>query len=167
MATTEPKIEHRGEQNCVGIRTQVSMDELGNGIIPQLHDEVLEWLNEQGEKPSGQSILRYYVINMPGRLDIEMVWPVAKPVTGNGRIQATVLPAGQYGFVVYTGDYSGLMEANRVLVDWAKEQGVEWDAWDEPAGHAFRCRYETYLKDPGDEPDSNKWVTEVAIKIAD
>lgn len=167
MPTTEPKIEHRGEQDCVGIRTQVSMDELGGGIIPQLHDEVITWLKAQGEEPSGPPILRYYVINMPGRLDIEMAWPVAKPLAGNGRIQATVLPPGQYGFVLYTGDYSGLMEANRVLVDWAKEQSVEWDAWDDSEGHAFRCRYENYITDPAEEPDPNKWETEVAIKVAD
>jgi effector-binding domain-containing protein len=69
--------------------------------------------------------------------------------------------------VRYTGDYSGLMEANRVLVDWAKDTGVEWDHWDDDKGDAFRCRYETYIKDPGNESDPNKYETEVAIKVAD
>ena len=164
---TEPKIEDRQAQLCVGIRTQVAMQDMGSGVIPQLHGEVMQWLKQQGLGPSGAPILRYHVINMVDKLDIEMAWPVAKPVLGNGRIQAGVLPAGRYASVLYTGHYSGLMEANRVLIDWAKEKGIVWDRWDDPNGDAFRARYETYITDPGDEPDPAKWQTEVAIKLAD
>jgi len=104
---------------------------------------------------------------MPGKMDIEMGWPLATSLSGSGRISAGVLPAGRYATVLYTGDYSGLMEANRVLVDWAKEQGVAWDRWDVENGDAFRSRYETYIRDPGNEPDAAKWETEVAMKLAD
>jgi effector-binding domain-containing protein len=167
LATTEPKIEHRTAQNYVGIRTQVSMDELGSGIIPQLHDEVMGWLKSQAMEPSGAPFIRYHVINMPGMLDVEMGWPVAPAISGGDRVIAGTIPAGRYASVLYTGDYSGLMEANRVLIGWAEENAIEWDAWDDPNGHAFRSRLETYITDPGDEPDPNKWETEVAIKVAD
>lgn len=164
---TDPKIENRKEQPYVGVRTQVAMGELGNGIVPQLHSEAREWMNKQGIQPSGPSIIIYHVINMADKLDIEMAWPVEKALISEGRIHAGVLPAGRYGFVVYTGDYSGLIGANGVLIDWAKANGINWDRWDDPNGDAFRARYETYMIDPGDEPDPAKWETEVAIKIAD
>jgi effector-binding domain-containing protein len=165
--TTDPKIENRKEQPYVGVRTQVAVGEFGSGIIPQLHSEARQWLNKHGVKPSGPSIIIYHVINMPGMLDVEMAWPVEKPMTGEGRIHAGVLPAGRYGFVLYTGDYAGLMAANGVLVDWAKANNIAWDRWDDPNGDAFRARYETYILDPGDDPDPAKWQTEVAIKLAD
>jgi len=163
---TEPKLEDRAEQPFVGIRTQVTIQELGTGVIPQLHGEAYKWLEKQGQKPSGPPFLRYHVINMPGKLDIEMGWPVATLLSGDDRISTGVLPAGRYGTLIYTGDYAGLMEANRVLVDWAKEKGIAWDRWDDANGDAFRARYETYIRDPGNEPDPAKWETEVVIKLA-
>jgi effector-binding domain-containing protein len=163
---TDPKIEQRKEQPTVGIRVRVPMSELPT-VIPQTHGEVMDWLKQQGVKPSGPSIVRYHVIDMPNELDIEMAWPVAQPMKSSGRVIADVLPAGRYAFVLYTGDYSGLMPANGVLVDWAKANGIEWDRWDDPKGDAFRSRYENYIIDPGDDPDPAKWQTEVAIKLAD
>jgi effector-binding domain-containing protein len=164
--TTAPRIETRPEQPYVGVRTQVPMTELGT-VIPQLHSEAMTWLKSQGLKPSGPPFVRYHVINMEDKLDIEMGWPTATKLAGNGRVQGGVLPAGKYASVLYMGDYSGLMEANRVLVDWAKDNNIAWDRWDAPNGDAFRSRYESYITDPGDEPDPNKWQTEVAIKLAD
>lgn len=162
-----PKIDERTAQHYVGIRTQVPMSEMGSGIIPQLHSEVMAWLNQKGVKPSGAPILIYHVIDMANKLDIEMAWPVAKALENDGKIHAGTIPAGRYGSVLYTGDYSGLMEANRVLIDWAKDNNVAWERWDSPTGDAFAARYETYITDPGNEPDPAKWETEVAIKLAD
>jgi effector-binding domain-containing protein len=140
---------------------------MGSGIIPQLLDEVVGWLGQQGTQPSGAPFIRYHVIDMADKLDIEMGWPVATALTGNGRVRAGVIPAGRYASLVYTGPYDGLMEANRVLIEWAKAKGIAWDRWDDPNGDAFRSRIETYFTDPAEEPDPQKWETEVAIKLAD
>jgi len=164
---SEPKIEVRAEQPYASIRTQVTMQELGSGIIPQLHDEVMNWLKVQGISPSGAPILRYNVINMAGKMDLEMAWPVAQPVKGNGRVIGGSLPAGSYGTILYTGAYDGLMDANRILIEWARDNNIQWDNWQNDSGDVFASRYETYITDPGDEPDPAKWQTEVAIKLAD
>ncbi len=167
MSVTDPRIETRPEQPYLGIRTEVGMGELGSGIIPQLHSDVMRYMKAHNIQPSGAPILIYHIINMPGKMHLEMAWPVATPQKGDDRVVGSSLPAGRYGVVLYTGDYSGLMDANRVLIEWAKSNNIEWDRWDDPAGDAFRARYETYITDPGDEPDSAKWQTEVAIKLAD
>ncbi|MEP7284935.1 MAG: GyrI-like domain-containing protein [Chloroflexota bacterium] len=164
---SEPKLENRNDQPCVGIRTQLTMQEFGSGIIPQLHSEVRAWLEKQGVSPTGDPFIRYHIINMPGKLDVEMGWPVATPLEGNDRIAVGVLPAGRYATLLYTGHYSGLMEATRALIEWAQEKGIVWDRWDDPAGDAFRSRYETYITDPSKEPNSDKWETEIAIRLAD
>jgi effector-binding domain-containing protein len=127
----------------------------------------LAWLEKQGLKPAGAPFIRYHVIDMSTKLDVEMGWPVATAVSGNGRVAAGVIPAGRYATLLYTGPYDGLMEANRVLIEWAKEKGIVWDRWDDPQGDAFRSRIEHYFTDPAAEPDPQKWETEVAIKLAD
>jgi effector-binding domain-containing protein len=163
---TEPKLEERPMQHYMGIRTLAALPELST-VIPQLHSEVMKWLQQQGISPNGAPFIRYHVINMETKLDIEMGWPIANPLSGEGRITAGVIPAGRYATVLYTGDYSGLMEANRVLIDWAKDSGIQWDRWDDPNGDAFRSRLEFYITDPGNEPDPSKWETEVTIMLAD
>ncbi|GAB1422570.1 GyrI-like domain-containing protein [Anaerolineales bacterium] len=166
MKISERKVERHDEQNYVGIRTKMKISEMGSGIIPQLLDEVWVWLEKQGEQASGASLMRYYVINMEGQLDVELGWFVDKPLKGEGRIQARTLPAGRYASLIYTGAGNGV-KANGALIEWAKQQSMEWDRWDDEAGDAFRARYEVYLTEPDDEPDPAKWETEVCIKLAD
>jgi effector-binding domain-containing protein len=136
-------------------------------VIPQLFDEVFAWLGQQGIEPAGAPFIRYHVINMETKLDVEMAVPVTGNVAGNGRIVRGVLPAGRYASLLYTGDYSGLMHANSVLIGWARDNGITWDNWQTEQGDAFGSRIETYITDPGNEPDPSKWETEVAIKLAD
>lgn len=163
---TTPKIEERREQHYAGIRTQLTHTELPV-IIPQFIGEVIGWLSQQGIAPKGAPFIRYHVINMPGKLDVEDGWPVESPVKGNGRIAAGSFPAGRYASVIYTGRYDGLIEANAALVDWGKEQGIKWDNWEAANGDAFGARYESYLTNPDEEPDQSKHETEVAIRLAD
>ena len=166
---TDPKIDTRKEQPYASIRTLVSMSELGSGIIPQLHGEVMGWLRQQGLSPSGAPFLKYNLINMAGKMDLEMGWPTEKVLKGNERITTGTLPAGKYASVLYTGPYEGpgLMDANRVLIEWGRDNNIQWDGDTSEKGDTFVARYETYFTDPGEEPDSSKWETEVAIKVAD
>jgi hypothetical protein len=45
--------------------------------------------------------------------------------------------------------------------------GLVWDRWDDPHADAFMSRVEFFLTDPVNEPDMEKWETEVVIKLAD
>jgi effector-binding domain-containing protein len=162
---TQPKLEDRNEQHYAGIRTEVPMEQLPN-VIPQLLGEVFAWLGKQGITPAGAPFIRYHVIDMKAKLDIELGVPVAATLPGDGHISAGVLPAGRYASLIYTGVMNGI-EGNRALLDWAKAKGITWDRWDTDKGDAFRSRIESYLTDPNVEPDPAKWETEVAIKLAD
>jgi effector-binding domain-containing protein len=161
---SEPKVEQRAEQRYVGIRSQVPISQFPQ-IIPQHLDELFGWLGARGVAPAGAPFMRYYVINMQGNMDVEMGVPVASDVTGDERVAAGVIPAGRYASLVYTG-LDG-MPGNAALIGWAETNGLQWDRWDDPHGDAFRARVEYYLTDPAEEPDQDKWETEVAIKLAD
>jgi effector-binding domain-containing protein len=166
MATTTPKIETRPEQHYAGIRTQVPFTELPV-IIPESIVEVENWLLQQGIGLSGAPFIRYHVINMAGKLDVEVGWPTASPVQDNGRIKAGSLPAGKYASLIYTGTYDKLVDGNAALIGWAEKEGINLDSWQTADGDAFGARYESYLTNPEEVPDQSKHETEVAIRIAD
>ncbi len=162
----EPQLEQRAAQHYVGIRTQVAMAELPV-VIPQLHSEVYRWLAQQGVEPAGPGFIRYHVIDMAGQLDIALGVPVATALAGNDRIQAGELPAGRYATLRYSGDYAGLLAANKALLDWGQGQGLVWDQQATDHGDAFGARFESYIRDPGNEPDPAQWETEVVMRLAD
>ena len=161
---TKPKLDDRAEQHYVGIRTQVPISQFKD-IIPQFLGELFGWLEKQGVAPAGAPFMRYYVINMPGDMDVELGVPVATAVRSDGRIAPGVIPAGRYASLVYSG-VNGI-PGNKALLDWAAKNEVKLDRWDDPNGDAFRSRVEFYLTDPAEEPDTDKWETEVAIKLAE
>ena len=162
---TEPYIENRKEQPYVGIRTQVPMKEFGT-VIPQLLDEVFAWLGKRGIEPAGAPFMRYHVINMEAKMDVELGVPVATAISGDGRVSGSFLPAGRYAALVYSGIENGI-KGNAALLDWGAKKGLVWDTWEAENGDGFGARVEFFLTDPEDEPDQAKWETEVAIRLAD
>lgn len=140
------------------------MQELSN-IIPQLIDEIFGWLAQHTIEPSGSPIIRYHMIDMENELDIEIGVLVSESIIDNDRITAGVIPSGQYGTLIYKDVTKGI-DGNRKLIEWAKQEGIEWDAWDTEQGHAFRSRIEYLLDGPEDDPDPSQWDTKVAILIA-
>jgi len=162
---SDPKIEMVKEQHYAGIRTQVPMQALPD-VIPQLVDEIFGWLGQHDIEASGSPIIRYHVIDMENLLDIEIGVLVADAITGDDRVSAGVIPSGQYGALIYKDVTKGI-EGNKALIDWAKAENIEWDAWDTEQGHAFRSRIEYLLDGPDDHPDPAQWDTKVAILIAE
>jgi effector-binding domain-containing protein len=162
---TEIRVEERGAQPYVAIGAQVPMHDLST-VIPQSLEEVFAWLGRQGVAPAGPPFIRYLVIDMPARLEVEVGVPVASAVPGDGRVSAGLLPAGRYATLVYTGIDRGI-EANAALLAWGAQQGLVWDRWAAQNGDGFGARYESFLTNPDEEPDRAKWQTEVAIRLAD
>lgn len=158
-----PKIDTRPEMTYMGIRIQTPMS--GMSVqIGKIKRELEKWFKSQGIVPTQPPFLRFHVINMEGEMDIEYGIPVASPLEGNERVKAALIPAGRYASLIYVGSgYTG----NKALIEWAREQGLEWDRWDSEKGDNFRSRYETFLTDPKIEHRKTKWDVEVAIKLAD
>lgn len=165
VTTTKPTVDERQERHTAGIRLKAPIREFKK-VIPQTLSQVFAWAGEHGVTSDGPPFMRLYVIDMEALMDLEIGIPVAEPVQANGTITPGVLPAGRYASLIYTGSSRGYA-GNKKLLEWGHKQGLVWDAWDAPAGHAFACRYESFLTDPGDNPDPKTWQTEVAIKLAD
>jgi len=159
----KPKIDSRPKQVYMGIRTIAPFKGMSKAI-GNLSDEMNAWVAEDKVRTAGPPILRYYVIDMRGFMDIEFGFPVRRALPDDGQVKAGMLPAGRYASLVYSG---GGISGNRALIEWVRAQSMDFDRWDTEQGDNFRGRYETYLTDPTVEPRKSKWQIEVAIKLAD
>ncbi|WP_049578449.1 GyrI-like domain-containing protein [Streptomyces sp. SBT349] len=163
----EPSLVERPERPYAGIRASVTMDTIGE--IADRIREIFAWLAARGIEPTGAPFLRYHVIDMANRMDMEAGVPTAAVPEGEpgGDIFGGALPAGRYATVAHHGHPDDLVDVTEALLDWATDQGLTWDAWDTPEGHAWRCRLEEYLTDPAEEPDMSRWDTVLAFRLAD
>ena len=160
----EPLLLTRAAQHYAAIPATVAMDGI-SAAVDDAFPVLFGWLASQGITLAGPPLIRYLVIDMAGELQIELGVPVTAPVTASGRVRPGVLPEGRYAVLRHTGPYDGLVASNAALLQWAREKGIEFDAWDTPQVSAWRSRAEHYLTDPSQEPDPAKFETDVAFLI--
>lgn len=159
----QPRIEFREDVQTLEIGISTPM----KGMFQQsdkLWKELSKSLKVMGIREAGPYYLRFRVIDMAGIMGISVGVPVHSKHEGNSRIIPSVLPGGNYACLTFSGH--GL-PANKLLLDWIKDQNLTMDRWDEPGGDAFACRCETFLTDRRLEPLKKKWVIEVSIKLKD
>jgi effector-binding domain-containing protein len=165
----EPVIAERDAQPYVAIRRTVTMQTINEAAhkIP----EVLAWLGQRGIAPAGPPFLKYNLIDMERELEIEAGVPVPSaaeggPAASGDQVLAGILPPGRYAAMTYVGDFGGLIDAVRRLLEWAAGQGLRWDKTETQEGDRWGCRLEVYKTDPSAEPDPGKWETELVFRLA-
>jgi effector-binding domain-containing protein len=157
-----PRVEQRPEKNYLGIRVVTPFRGMLR-VRDELLAELYKWLESHDIQPSGPFFLRLNVIDMEGPMDLEVGVVTTTKLKGDDRVRPGVLPPGGYATLTYQ-DHA--RRANKALIDWARDNGVAFDRWDEPAGDAFACRYEAYITDPRLEPRKTKWVVELNMRVA-
>lgn len=160
---TPIKVEQRPEIPYMGIRFVHPFA----GMFKQIDSakkELTRWFKARKITPSGPPLLRYYVIDMKGAMELEYGIQVATLLPGDERVKGATLPAGRYTSLIYSG---GGFQGNKTLIEGSRALGLEFDRWDTEQGDNFRCRYEMFLTDPKVEPRKTKWEIEVAIKLVD
>jgi len=88
--------------------------------------------------------------------NVEAGIPVAEHVVPTSEIRQSLLPAGPAAKLVHLRPYERLEDAHKTLHQWIGENDRE----------CVGNPWEIYLTDPGEEPDSSKWVTEVYYPLA-
>ena len=166
MTMTEPKLEQRDERPYMAIRRQVTMEEIAPVLADQVLGQVFAWLESKGVAPAGAPFFRYLSIDMAdaGQLDVEVGIPTATAVPGDDSVYAGVLPAGRYAVLVNSGPYDDLVAAHGALLAWGEANGIVWQTADD--GKTPGIPLETYITNPAEEPDPQKWQTEIAYLVA-
>ena len=159
-----PEVIERAEQPYVAIRATVTMESIGAASAH--FPVVFEWLAKHGSGPSGPPFFKYDVIDMASQLQIEVGVPVPERMTDDGSVVAGVLPAGRYASVIHVGHPDQLAGATGDLLAWAESNDLAFDTTTTSEGERWACRLENYLTDPAQQPDMNKWETQLAFLLA-
>jgi AraC family transcriptional regulator len=117
---------------------------------------IFEYASAHGELV-GPPFTRYLAHDEAAeRFDLEAGLPVAADVAGSGDILASELPAGRAATLWHIGPYDKLGEAHWALRHWVEQEGLT------PVGGPW----EVYVTDPGQEPDPQRWKTQLFQPIA-
>jgi hypothetical protein len=164
-------VVRRDEQPYVGILRSVRPD--GFAEVAHQVPVVIGRALGQGFELAGPPFFRYVGIDMAAESEVEVGVPVAAtprpsaPPSPEGGVRHGVLPSGHYATVLHLGSPAGLLDATRRLLAWAAGEGLEWDMSVVDGVERWGCRMESYRTDPRVEPDTAKWETELAFRLAD
>ncbi|MDO6124563.1 GyrI-like domain-containing protein [Shinella curvata] len=161
---TIPEIIEWGPKTYVAVRLPVVIP-FGQEMDPAF-EELFDAFANAGVEPDGIEFVKFNLIDMP-RLEIEVGMTTDAAVPLSGRLVSGVLPSGRYVRMTYTGPYDALYDATAMLVGWAKEKGLQWDAKSTEHGDRFASRLEVHDNNPSTEPDPTKLVTTLLFKLAD
>lgn len=143
-------------QPVLMVRRRVKRSEIAKMIGESL-PVVFMYAQKIGATILGPPLARYLDWG-PGMTTVEAGIPVALPVgaTGEGDVLTDTLPGGLVATTMHIGAYDKLSEAHGAVQQWVEEQGLK------TAG----APWESYVTDPGEEPDPKDWKTEVFWPVA-
>ncbi len=150
------------DRTYAGIRIQTPFAGMF-AIATMALKELRGWSRRTGRENEGPYLLRYYVTDMKGTMDIEAGFVTASPPEDHNRIKASVLPGGEYATLVYRGN--GL-RGNQALMKWGRDTSTEFEHLDPTQPESYVSRYEAYLTDYRIEPRKLLWDVELSIRIA-
>lgn len=163
---SEPKFMTRADQPFAAIRVTLDRADIPTKA-PPLIGEVAGWLASKGAAPVGAPFFNYLDMGQGDRLRMEVGFPTASAIAGDGRVRSGTIPGGRFATLTHTGPYEGLFDANVALGEWLGRQGVAKHGAAAGKGEYDELLLEIYETDPEAEPDPRKWVTEVAFRLGD
>ena len=134
-------INHPAQQ-VLSIRTHAAVKDLPV-VLPKSFDAVAQYLCDLGQQPAGAPVVGYYSSDPDMQnMEIEIGYPVAQSLTGQGNIQPSEMSGGRAAACLYVGPYDKIQSAYEAIMQWMRAQGHE----------ATGVCYEVYLNDPEQTP---------------
>ncbi|MDC9824806.1 GyrI-like domain-containing protein [Devosia sp. ZB163] len=161
---SEPKIVSRPDQPFAAIRISLDREEIA-ARAPPLIGEVAGWLGSKGVAPAGAPFFNYIEMTDGRPMVMEVGFPTDTELVGDGRVRTGTIPAGRFATLSHTGPYDGLYEANHALGAWLEKQDEPRPMASQSRGQYDHSHLEIYWTDPQQEPDPQRWVTEVAFRL--
>ena len=135
------KIEEKPVQPVLSIRTRSAVQDLPE-VFGRCYGAIAQYLGELGETPGGAPFAGYYNMDMQD-LDIEIGFPVSRPLEGKGEIQTGSIPAGKMATCLHIGPYKEVEPAYNALIEFIAQNKYE----------STGVAYEIYLNDPAETPE--------------
>ena len=150
---TDIKLEHVKSQPTVVVRFNYAEDTVGE-LMSAAIIAVQEYLKRAQMLPVGPPFTRYLVWTEDQKR-AESGFPVEWAVEGGDLVESSELPAGRVARMVYTGPYTGLLEAKNKVFDAIRARGLT------PDGGPI----EVYVTDPNEVIDESDFQTEIIWPI--
>ncbi|WP_257385905.1 GyrI-like domain-containing protein [Tahibacter caeni] len=150
-----PQIVRSEPQQTAVIRFTVPREEMPR-VMHAAIDELVGAITAQDAGPAGP-MYTFHHRNPTDSFDLEVGFPVRKPVAPVGRVQPGQLPAATVARTVYRGPYEGLGQA------WG-----EFMRWIEAGGRrSAGTLWERYVRGPESGADAATWETELNRPLLD
>ncbi|MGE5626586.1 MAG: GyrI-like domain-containing protein [Solirubrobacterales bacterium] len=148
------ELHDQKSQPVLSIRKKTTIEELPK-LIGENYGKIVSYLNELNEKPVDVPFTAYYNLDV-NNLDVEMGFPVSKPLPGKEKdgIVYREIPAGKIVTATYKGAYSGMEKVYEGAFKWINTEDLE------PLG----VYYEYYYNSPKDVPES-ELLTKIVIPV--
>lgn len=130
----------RPAQPALVIRTRTPVEGLPQ-VVGRAYGAIMQYAGQLGAQPDGAPFVAYHNMDLTD-LDMEIGFPFAQRLTGQGHILAGEIPGGKAAACLHVGPYDQLGAAYAALGEWMQAGGHM------PAGVA----YEFYLNDPQTTP---------------
>jgi len=130
------------EQPTLVLKTVTPVSELPK-ILGKAFMDIVTHIMELGEQPVGPAFVGYFNMDME-HLQLEIGFPVSKPLPGKGDILPGSIPAGKQVTCMYKGPYMEMPPAYAEIKQWIEEKGYT------PIGTV----YEHYYNSPDEVPES-------------
>ena len=135
------------------VREEIAQQDLAEAM-GRLFQIVNTSIAKQGVDRDGAPFARYHSFGEV--VDLEVGVMVAAPITPDGVVMSSELPAGPAAIAVHAGPYEGLGDTYDAIRRWLEAS---------PGHQANGGPWELYITDPSAEPDSAKWLTEVIFPL--
>lgn len=144
-----PQVTETASQHTAVIHFTIARADMPAVMGPGV-GELLAVLAEQGIVPAGP-LFTHHARMEPGMFDFELGFPVATPVTAQGRVCPSQLLSTRVARTTYHGGYEGLPEAWGELMAWISANGHT------PGPDLWEC----YVSGPESGPDAAQWRTQL------
>ena len=148
----EFKLLEEPSKHVLSVRKRTSVGNLPEEM-GRAYGAIIQYLSEIGESTSEAAFAAYYNMDMEN-LDVEMGFPVSKPLAGKGEIIQSSIPAGKWVTYLHKGPYKDMEQAYNNMMHWIEENGYE------PTG----VSYEFYYNSPMEVPES-ELLTKIAFPV--
>ena len=146
------ELNEQKAQPILSIRVKTSLENLPK-LIGESYHKIAGYLNELGEQPADVPFTAYHNLDMQN-MDVEMGFPVSKPLPGKEDIEAGEIPQGKIVSYMYKGLYSEMEPVYNEIFKWINEKGYQ------PTG----VYYEYYYNSPDEVPES-ELLTRIVIPL--
>jgi len=138
----------------MSVRATCPHDKIGP-TIGMLYGKIMPVMKERGLEMIGPPFCRYLAWN-DADCEIEAGCWIDGEGPKEGEVREGTTPGGKVLMTRHVGPYDKLHDAYSAAMAYMKENGLEG------AG----APWDVYITDPGTEPDSSKWITEIYMPIA-